>query len=166
MLTIAEIAALISATKGAVEIFDKIAGQVKSVLTKRPADPKKDEERWRYQIRAENSNLIVKQDNRIIQTVTANQLASVLSKPDLELIQAYERNMDKYFARWKAIYSKKDASQDPLANVITEEQLSDQIVKMRQELLGILKFLEKCGICLDDHYMHIRYLIQETENLP
>jgi hypothetical protein len=166
MLSIGEIAALISATKGAVDLFDKIAGQIKSVLTKTPLESTHNGDRWRYKIQTENSNLIVKQEDRTIQTVTANQLASVLSKPDLELIQTYEKNMDKYFARWKAIYSKKDASQDPLVNVITEEQLNDQIVKMRQELLGILNFLEKCGIRLDDHYMHIRYLIQETGNSP
>jgi len=35
MLTLAEIAAAVAATKGAVEIFDKVAGQIKTVLTKR-----------------------------------------------------------------------------------------------------------------------------------
>ena len=71
--------------------------------------------------------------------------------------------MNKYFARWKAIYAKKDSSQDPLVNAITEEQLTEQIVKMKAELVGILDFLEKCGVRLDDHYMQIRHLVESAE---
>jgi hypothetical protein len=166
MLSIGEIAALFSAIKGAVDLFDRIAGQVKSVLTKSPGEDPSKEHRWRYKIRTENSNLVVKQDSRIIQTVSADQLASVLTKPDLELIQAYEKNMNRNFARWKSIYARRDASQDPTVNIIVEEQLTDLIVKMRQELIGILNFLEKCGIRLDDHYMHIRHLISEADKSP
>lgn len=70
--------------------------------------------------------------------------------------------MNKYFSRWKAVYAKKDASQDPLINAITEEQLTEQIVKMRSELLGILSFLQKCGVNLDDHYMNIRHLVEDA----
>ena len=36
MLSPAEIAAVVAATKGAVDLFDKFAGQIKSVLLKRP----------------------------------------------------------------------------------------------------------------------------------
>ena len=71
--------------------------------------------------------------------------------------------MQKYFGRWQAVCAKKDASQDPLVNAITEEQLTDQILKMKSELLGILNFLEKSGVRLDDHYMHVHYLIEKVE---
>jgi hypothetical protein len=162
MLSIAEIAAIVSATKGAVDIFDKVAGQIKTVLTKRPKEAEGSDDRWRYKIRTEGSSIVVKQEERTVQTVTADQLANILSKSDLELIQAYEANMNKYFSRWKAVYAKKDASEDPLVNAITEEQLTDQIVKMKSELLGILGFLQKCGVNLDDHYMHIRHLVEDA----
>lgn len=36
MLTLPGIASAVSATKGAIEIFDKVAGQIKTVLTKLP----------------------------------------------------------------------------------------------------------------------------------
>lgn len=166
MLSISEIAALFSAMKGAVDLFDRLAGQVKSVLTKSPGEDPSKADRWRYKIRTENSSLVVKQDSQIIQTVSADQLANVLTRHDLELIQAYEKNMNRDFARWKSIYARRDASQDPTVNIIVEEQLTDLIVKMRQELIGILNFLEKCGIRLDDHYMHIRHLISEADKSP
>lgn len=74
--------------------------------------------------------------------------------------------MNRYFSRWKAVYAKTDASQDPLLNAITEEQLTEQIVKMKSGLPGIfeiLGFLEKCGVNLDDHCMHIRHLGEEAQ---
>jgi hypothetical protein len=163
MLTPVEIAALVAATKGAVEVFDKVAGQIKSVLTKRPKEAEADEDRWRYKIRPEGTSIVVKQENRTVQTVTGEELSKILSKTDVDLVQTYEASMNKYFSRWKAVYAKKDSSQDPLVNAITEEQLTEQIVKMKAELLGILGFLQKCGVHLDDHYMNIRYLVEEAK---
>ncbi|MBT9502321.1 MAG: hypothetical protein IV092_13805 [Burkholderiaceae bacterium] len=163
MLTPVEIAAVVAATKGAVDLFDKVAGQIKSVLAKRPKEAEGDDERWRYKVRPEGTNIVVKQQDRTVQTVTADQLSNALDQADLDLIRTYEASMNKYFARWKAVYAKKDASQDPLVNAITDEQLTEQIVKMRFELLGILSFLQKCGVNLDDHYMHVRHLVQEVQ---
>lgn len=162
MLSLPEIGAVVAATKGAIDIFDKVAGQIKSVLTKRPKEVEGNEDRWRYKIRADGNNIVVKQQDRVVQTITGDQLAAVLNKADLDLVQTYEASMNRYFARWKAVYAKKDASQDPLVNAITEEQLTEQIVKMRSELLGILAFLQKCGIHLDDHYMNIRHLVEDA----
>lgn len=163
MLTPDEISALVVATKGAIDIFDKVAGQIKSVITKRPREAEAGEDRWRYKIKPEGSEIVVRQDGRTIQTVTADELSKLLARADLELVQTYEKSMNKYFARWKAIYAKKDSSQDPLVNAITEEQLTEQIVKMKAELVGILDFLEKCGVRLDDHYMQIRHLVESAE---
>jgi hypothetical protein len=70
--------------------------------------------------------------------------------------------MQKYYSRWRALYAKRDASQDPLVNAITEEQLAEQIDKMKTDLVGILDFLEKSGVHLDDHYMHVRHLVESS----
>lgn len=160
MLTPVEIGALVTATKGAIDLFDKIAGQIKSVLLKRPKETEGEEDRWRYKISTEGKDIVVKQTDRTVQTITGDQLASVLGPDDLALVRSYEQNMQKYFKRWQAVYVKKDSSQDPLANAITEEQLAEQITKMKDELLGILSFLQRIGVNLDDHYMHIRHLVE------
>ena len=164
MLSIGEIAAVVAATKGAIDIFDKVAGQLKTVLTKRTkeAEAEADEDRWRFKVQTDGSNIVVKQQDRTVQIVTAAEIGKILTKSDLELVQVYETSMNKYFSRWKVVYAKKDASQDPLVNAITEEQLTEQIVKMRSELLGILDFLQKCGVKLDDHYIHIRHLVLDA----
>ena len=162
MLTPAEIAAVIAATKGAIDIFDKVAGQIKSVLTRRPKEAEGDGDRWRYKIKPAGNEIVVTQQERTVQIVTADQLSKVLSSADLELVKTYEQSMNKYFARWKAVYAKKDGSQDPLVNAITEEQLTEQVIRMKAELVGLLDFLQKCGVHLDDHYMHVRHLIESA----
>lgn len=162
MLTPAEIAALVAATKGAVDLFDRIAGQIRTVLTKRPEEEEGDDERWRYKILPEGAQIVVKQGERTLQIVTADQLSSILSANDLALVSSYERSMQKYFKRWQVLYDKKDASQDPLMNAIVDEQLTEQIVKMKSELLGILAFLQRARVRLDDHYMHVRHLVEEA----
>ena len=159
MLSPVEIAALVTATKGAVDLFDKIADQVKSVLLKRPKEAEGGEDRWHYKISTEGKDIVVKQTNRIIQTITGDQLSHVLGPDDLDLVRSYEHNMQKYFKRWQAVYIKKDCSQDPLVNAVTEEQLAEQIAKMKAEF-GILSFLQRIGVHLDYHYMHIRHLIE------
>jgi len=165
MLTPIEIAALITATKGAVDIFDKIAGQVRSVLTKQPKEAAGDEDRWRYKIGTDTAatSIVVKQDNRTIQTLKGDDLSKVLGPIDLRLITTYESKMNEYYDLWEKVYEEKDMSNDALANAKTEKQLGKLVVKMRGELLGILKFLEQIGVRLDDHYMNIRHLVEDTK---
>ncbi|MGV3707416.1 MAG: hypothetical protein ACO1Q7_01150 [Gemmatimonas sp.] len=162
MLSPAELAAVVAASKGAIDIFDKIAGQIKAVLSKQPKGTEGEDDKWRLKIRAEGNQIVTTQEERTVQTVTAEQLSAVLGPDDLELVRTYEASMQRNFGRWKAIYAKRDASQDPLVNAITEEQLTDQIAKMKTDLLGILSFLQKSGVQLDDHYLHIRHLVDQA----
>jgi len=106
--------------------------------------------------------LTVKQAGTTIQTITGAELSSKLNPADLSLIQTYEQKMEQYFRLWRAVYKNKDASQDPLVNAKTDEQLTELILKMKNELLGILKFLTDIGVHLDDHYMHIRNLVEQA----
>lgn len=159
MLTPDQILTLVTATGKAVDIFDKISGQIKSVLLKRPKEEEGDEERWRHKINAKKNELIVKRDKKVIQTITADDLEKL--PPDyLSLIKTYEENMSRKYRIWKKIYAKKDASPDPQVNALVDGQLEEQIVKMREELTGIIDFLAKIGLHLDDHYMHVRHLVE------
>ena len=87
----------------------------------------------------------------------------MLGPNDLRLIKTFESKMAEYYDLWEKVYEEKDASNDALANARTDKQLTKLISKMRGELLGILKFLEQIGVRLDDHYMHIRHLVEEAK---
>jgi len=164
MLTIGELTALISAIKSAVGLFDKIAGQIKSVLIPgRNKEAEAENDRWKMKVGARDNNLVVNSDGRTIQTVTGDELAKRLQKQDLALIRTLEKKMQEHFDLWRRVYDAKDASQDPLVNAKTEAQLKKLVANMRDELMGILEFLEYIGIRLDDHYMNIRHLVQSAD---
>jgi hypothetical protein len=163
MLTPIEFATLIAATKNAVDIFDKISGQVKSVLRKQPKEPEGGDDRWRYKVSPESDYIVVKQNGRTIQTLTRAQLETKLQPEQLTHIKVYEASLQKYYDRWAKLYPKKDSSADELVNIKLEEQLTDQIEKMKEDLVGIIDFLQSIGVWLDDHYMEVRSLVQRLD---
>jgi hypothetical protein len=165
MLTPVEIAAVVTAIKGAVDVFDKLARPIKRVLLpskERYEQAEAKDQRWRFKIGAEGNDIVVREKGNVRQTVTGAQLAQTLNSNDLILVQTYERKMQEYFELWSKVYAAKDSSQDPQINAKTDLQLKKLVVQMRDELLGILKFLEQIGIHLDDHYMHVRSLVERA----
>ena len=141
----------------------KFGGQIKSFLLKRPKEAEAADDRWKMKIGAEGGNIVVKNESRIVQTITHDQLARVLHPNDLALVKTYEQKMNEYFKLWRVVYAEKDSSADPLVNAKVDNQLDKLIHKMRDELLGILGFLEHIGIHLDDHYHYIRNLVQNVQ---
>lgn len=161
MLSPNEILLLVTATGKAVEIFDKISGQIKSVLLKRPKEAEGDEERWRYKIRGEGDKFVVRQEKRVVQTITAADLAK-LPAEHLSLITTYQKKMEQNYKLWQAVYASKDSSPDPLVNAKVDEQLIGLVEKMKRDLTNIIDFLQKLGLHLDDHYMHVRQLVENA----
>ena len=160
MLSPLEIAAVLAATKNAVDIFDKISGQIKGVLAKRPKEPEGGDDRWRYKVSADDKQITVKQDGRTIQTLKREELESRLTPAHLDHIKVYEASMQKYYKRWQQMYPMRDDSVDVLANIKLDEQLAGQVKMMQQDLVGIVDFLESIGVHLDDHYMEVRGLVK------
>ena len=163
MLTPVEIGALLAATKSAVDIFDKISGQVKSVLFKGKKEPEGGDDRWRYKISVDEKSIVVKQDGRTVQTLTRPELESRLKPDHLGHVKVYEASMQKYYKRWQQLYPKKDASADELVNIKLEEQLTDQVRKMKDDLVGIVDFLQSIGVHLDDHYDQVRDVVKRLD---
>jgi hypothetical protein len=163
MLSPVDIAAVIAATKNAVDIFDKMAGPIKRVILGQPkfeqAEAK--DQRWRFRVETEGKDVIVKEGDYTRQRITGTELSKVLGPNDLVIVQTYERKMQDYFELWTSVYAAKDTSQDPLVNAKTVAQLKTLIASMKGELLGILSFLQQIGVHLDDHYMHVRSLVEQ-----
>ena len=163
MLSPMEIAAVIAATKGAVDIFDKLAGPIKRVILGEPKFERAEakDQRWRFRVETEGQDVVVKEGDYTRQTINGAELSKALGPDDLALVQTYERKMQDYFELWTNVYAAKDMSQDPLVNAKTDAQLKKLISSMRGELLGILSFLQQIGVHLDDHYMHVRSLVEQ-----
>jgi len=163
MIDPATVVQVVTATKTALDIFDKISGQIKSVLLKRPKEAEGDEERWRYKITGEGDKIVVRQQTNTIQTLTRDELAQKLKPSDLSLVETYEEHMERGFRIWQKVYRQKDASPDPRVNAQVDEQLVDIITGMKKDLTGIIEFLRRLQVMLDDHYEHVRQLVEELD---
>ena len=161
MLTPEQILLLVTATGNAVEIFDKISGQIVSVLLKRAKESEGGDERWRYKVRGEGDKFVVRQDKQVIQTITADDLAK-LPADQLSLITTYQNKMEQNYKLWQAVYDSKDSSPDPLVNAKVDQQLVGLVDQMKRDLTNIIDFLQKLGLHLDDHYMQVRGLVDNV----
>jgi len=161
MIDPATVVQVVTATKTALDIFDKISGQIKTVLLKRPKEAEGDDERWRYKITGEGDKLVVRQQSNTIQTLTREDLAQKLKPSDLSLVETYEDHMERGYRVWQKVYRQKDASPDPRVNAQVDEQLVDIVKTMQKDLTGIIDFLQRLHVMLDDHYLHVRHLVED-----
>jgi hypothetical protein len=148
---------VIGAASAAVTLFDKIADQVERFIKKRP-EPDVPHE-YRMSIRQDRGDLVATQRGRETQRITGEDLAK-LPKPLLDHVVVLEKSMQNHYAVWSSAYPQLALLDSPVQKAKVEAQLGDVIRSMKSDLDGILAFLESAGFHLDDHYLNIRYLVQ------
>lgn len=160
-IDIPTITAAIGAATAAVGLIDKIADQLESFLTgnSQPATP----EEFKQKIEASGSEIVAKNNHgQIVQRITADDLAK-LPPSQLQYISVLAKAMENHFAIWAAVYPQRKASVDDVVNAKVNQQLKQIVSDMSDDLNGILSFLEFCGMYLDDHYVHIRHLVNQAK---
>ena len=156
MVDIATITAAIGAATSAVGLIDKVADQIDRFLTKRP-DPAIPKEH-RLKIEREGNAIVSKYHGQEHQRITGEDLQK-LPEAELRHIKVLEQAMENHYSIWAAVYPQLALAVDPIAKAKTEQQLKGIIGGMKADLEGILRFLERSGLHLDDHYMHIRDVV-------
>jgi DNA polymerase I-like protein with 3'-5' exonuclease and polymerase domains len=149
--------AIISATTAAIGLFDKIADQIERFITKRPQPDVPAE--YRVSISEKDGAIIATERGRETQRITRDDLQKLPSEL-LDHVRVYEKSMQNYYSLWSRVYPEL-ALLDGLQKARTEQQLADLIRAMKVDLDGILGFLESAGLSLDDHYRHIRQLVND-----
>jgi hypothetical protein len=159
MIDVATISAAIGAATAGVGLIDKIGDQVSRFLTKREAPVMPVEHRAKIE---RDGDAIVQKNHGIeYQRITASDLQK-LPETELRHIKVLEQSMDNHYAVWASVYPQLALAMDPIAKAKTEQQLKGIIVAMKGDLVGILDFLLKAGLNLDDHYRHIRDVVSRA----
>ena len=155
MVEIAAVSATIAAVSAGVDLIDKIYYQVRRVLddTPEPTDPAP----YGQTIEAQGTSIVSTLHGQV-QTITGADLAK-LPISQLAMVQAFERSMETKVAIWETVYPTLALETNPIARAQIELQLKEIIRSMSRDLTGIIDFLASIGLYLDDHYMHIRYLV-------
>ena len=155
-----DIPAFITTATSAVGLFDKIADQVKRFIKKE--NPQTTPPEHSMKIEKEDNSMVSKRHGVVEQRITGQQLEQL---PDnmLSHIKTLERSMQNYYAIWSSTYPQLPLLSDPIQKAKVEASLRQEVLSMKNDLERILKFIEKCGFWLDDHYLEIRDAL-ETYN--
>jgi len=151
------ITAAITAASAGVDLINKIADKVIPFIT--GSQPLNKEHRM--SIEGDGDKIVAKEHGREVKVITGEDLKN-LPIDMLEHIQVYEKAARNNYELWKAVYPQRNASTDPIVNAKVDQQLRGIVANMKNDLDGILRFLENAGIQLDDHYAKFRDAIQQS----
>jgi len=149
---------VIGAATAAVGLFDKIADQVERFMTRRPLPDVPAEHRM--SIKEKNGAIVATEHGRETQRITGEDL-NRLPTELLDHVRVYERSMRNHYAVWSSAYPQLALLDSPIQKARVEGQLAEVVRAMKVDLDGILGFLESAGISLDDHYLHMRQLVND-----
>jgi hypothetical protein len=155
------ITSAIGAATAAVGLFDKIADQVERFLTQKEGTTVPQEHRLKIESANDGRSIVARSHGQVIQTITAQDLEK-LPESQLQHVKVLEQSMENHYAVWASVYPQLALSVDPVAKARTEQQLRGVIQNMKGDLNATLGFLQSCGLYLDDHYMHIRDLVNRA----
>lgn len=140
---------LATALGSSFEALDQVSDEIAATLKGQPLDTPQSFHRLLV-LRSGNSVAAYQK----MQVVTHEQLAQ-LPKDQQEVIRAYERSMKRLTAEWKKL---KESGTGQL-----DESVRNRMVKLlrqtKDDLVGLLNFLQELGIYLDDHYAEVRALV-------
>lgn len=133
----------------AIEAFDQISDEIAATIDNRQPDPN---HVHRFLIKRSREGIVAYEK---MQVITADELEK-LPNDQRQLVKSYEKSMQKLKNEWhKLKRGDVDAQLDPK----TRTKNLKLIESMKDNLVGILDFLEKQNIYLDDHYQDVRHLV-------
>mgnify|MGYP000196801540 CR=1 FL=1 len=160
MCTLAESIPVVAAALGsAISLVDKLYDQVKSFIANRKETKLSEEHSLR--IESTGSEILQIINGRVVKTIAAADFAK-LPESTHRHIMVLEKSMQNSYDLWAQVYPQRNSSADPMVNAKVNQQLKQIIIGMKEDLDGILGYLDSLGFYLDDHYMEFRYLVSKV----
>jgi hypothetical protein len=135
----------------AIEEFDKISDEIKATLRNEALDPT---HFHGFMIRRSPAGVAAYQRMKVISSQELEELPPAQKK----LIRDYERAMKTLRQEWSHL---KAGDANALIDPATRARNLELLRNMKDNLVGVLDFLQNNGIYLDDHYGDIRQLVSE-----
>lgn len=151
---------IITVATSAIGLFDKIADQVKRFVKNEPPTVATPDYKMILEQDLDGS-LVSKVQGSVVRKKTYKDLEQALDEGDLIHIKTLEKSMQNYYEIWSATYPQLSTFIDPIQKAKVEISLRNEVLAMKKDLERILKFIEKCGFELDDHYRGIREALSD-----
>jgi hypothetical protein len=140
-----------SSLGSAIQEFDKISDEISATLKNTAPDPN---HFHGYLIQRTPAGVAAYQRMKVISSEELEQLPAAQKK----LIRDYERAMNTLTQEWSHL---KAGDANALIDPATRARNLELLRNMKDNLVGILDFLEGKQIYLDDHYGEIRHLVRQ-----
>lgn len=140
--------AMRSAGRG-VTMIDRLEPQLRAVVQ---GTPVRRARTHRVMIKPMGKRIVGTVAGKPAKTITAADLRK-LPRKDLAHIRMHERSMERHYDRWQQLYPKRA---DPRAH----RELQRAVKAMKNDLVGIISFLQSLGLDLEDHYAQIRHVVE------
>jgi hypothetical protein len=93
------------------------------------------------------------------QKVTYEELCNKLNDSDRQYIKTLTQAMENYERQWTAAYEQRSMATGMDVGRL-DSQLDYIVRQMADPLVKVLTFVERMGLCLDDHYLVARNLTE------
>lgn len=107
------------------------------------------------------NGVIVNRSYGLEETITPEQFEDRLKPEDREHINTLAEAMENHYQQWRKIYPKHGSYARPAQNKKVEQQLDELVKEVAQELGQIVRYLDRLGFTLDDHYQRYRDLADQ-----
>jgi hypothetical protein len=108
-------------------------------------------------VRRERGALVAYRREHVIQPEDLQKL----SAEERDALAGYKDSMDRFHEQWKSTWARRSAAVTPQERKNIDTELQRLVKGMQQDLHGILDFLARQGMVLEDHYGHVRKLVDD-----
>ncbi len=84
-----------------------------------------------------------------------------LPAAQLDTLETYQKSMDRFHQRWKSLWAKRSSAATVSERDKVELEIQELVRGMQKDLHAILDFLANQGMVLQDHYDHVRSLVDD-----
>ncbi len=145
-----------TALANGIELINKLYDQVLNYIeNRRQAKLLKEHS---VTIEGKGAEISLRNGDKIVKTITAKDFAS-LSESDRKHIMVLEKSLQNNYDLWAEVYPYRNSSGDRMVDAKTNQQLKQIVLDMKDDLNGILGYLQSMGIYLDDHYVMFRDVV-------
>jgi hypothetical protein len=129
--------------------LDRVSDEIVSTIENQPLDSTPP----RFLIQHFGNSVVAYQRMQVLDGKQLEQLP----KEQRDLIRTYEKSMKALTQEWEKLKRSGDLQLDQSVRQRSLELLRGA----KDDLIGILDFLQAQGIYLDDHYLTVRYLVSK-----
>ena len=146
---------LATSLAGSIAVIDDVTDEIDAVVHGRAQA--RTNRQYGIVVRRERGALVAYQRMQVIKGEDLQKLPP----EQRDALEAYETSMTRFHDAWKSVWARRSAAKTLQERESIDTELQRLVQGMQEDLHGILDFFGSQGMVLDDHYRHVRVLVDD-----